>query len=200
MKILVISDNVSRSIYNPEAKEKFPAIDCIISCGDLPKDYLEFVVTTFNIPCFFVPGNHDESFRKAPPPGWTNLDGQIVKFKSLRLMGLGGSKYYNGRSPFQYTEKQMLWRYFKLFPKLWWHRNQVDIFVTHSPAFELGDLDDRAHTGYKVFLNILDKIQPRVFLHGHVHLNYSNNLPRIQKYRNTEVINGYEHYLLELED
>ncbi|MBF0280491.1 MAG: metallophosphoesterase [SAR324 cluster bacterium] len=148
-----------------------------------------FVVSSLNIPCFCVPGNHDKAFENSPPPGWQSLDGEIILYRNLTLMGLGGSMFYNGKSPYQYSEWAMRKRYWKLLPKLLWFRNRIGIFVSHAPAFELGDLENQAHRGYKTFRTILDRTKPRYFLH--VHLSYGV-IPRKQRYNNTEVTNGYE--------
>lgn len=59
MKILCVSDYVDPMIYNPNAKEIFPDIDLILCAGDLPMDYVDFIVTVFNKPTYFVFGNHN---------------------------------------------------------------------------------------------------------------------------------------------
>ncbi|MBN1298348.1 MAG: metallophosphoesterase [Actinobacteria bacterium] len=59
MKILIISDKVVEHIYSPTIEERFKDIDFIISCGDLPCYYLEFIVSMLTKPLFYVMGNHD---------------------------------------------------------------------------------------------------------------------------------------------
>ena len=46
-------------IYNQNAKELFPDIDMILCAGDLPMDYIDFIVSIFNLPTYFVFGNHN---------------------------------------------------------------------------------------------------------------------------------------------
>ena len=60
MKLLAISDQISPVIYGHLEDASFRQIDLVISCGDLPLDYLEYIVSMLNVPCYFVPGNHDE--------------------------------------------------------------------------------------------------------------------------------------------
>jgi Icc-related predicted phosphoesterase len=59
MKILCVSDYVDPLIYTQNVKEAFPDIDLILCAGDLPMDYVDFIVTVFNKPTYFVFGNHD---------------------------------------------------------------------------------------------------------------------------------------------
>lgn len=59
MKILCVSDFVDPLIYNQNVKQSFPDIDMILCAGDLPMDYVDFIVTVFNKPTYFVFGNHD---------------------------------------------------------------------------------------------------------------------------------------------
>ena len=59
MKILCVSDYVDPLIYNQQVKKIFPDIDGILCAGDLPMDYVDFIVTVFNKPTYFVFGNHN---------------------------------------------------------------------------------------------------------------------------------------------
>ena len=59
MKILCLSDYVDPLIYNQNIKETFSDIDLIICAGDLPLDYIDFVVTMLNKPTYFIFGNHN---------------------------------------------------------------------------------------------------------------------------------------------
>ena len=59
MKILCVSDYVDPLIYNQNVKEVFSDIDLILCAGDLPMDYVDFIVSVFNKPTYFVFGNHD---------------------------------------------------------------------------------------------------------------------------------------------
>jgi len=60
MKILTVSDKVVDCIYSPRLKEKFGDVELVLSCGDLPFYYLEYIVSILNVPLFYVMGNHDK--------------------------------------------------------------------------------------------------------------------------------------------
>ena len=74
----------------------------------------------------------------------------------------------------------------------------VDILVTHAPAFGCNDGQDLPHRGFQCFNQLLDSCKPKIFLHGHVHMNYGSH-PRLCQHGQTQVINAYEKYLFDIE-
>ena len=74
----------------------------------------------------------------------------------------------------------------------------VDLVLTHAPPRGYGDADDLAHRGFEAFFPLLDKYKPRYLIHGHVHMSYGVDLPRIHQYGETTILNGCERYILEL--
>lgn len=194
MKILLVADVESNYIWDFFQPEKFKDIDLIISCGDLKADYLTFLVTMIRAPLFYVPGNHNTKYIAHPPEGCESIDGRLVNYKGIRILGLGGSMKYN-KGEFQYTEKQMERRIKKLQFRLWRNKG-FDILVTHAPAFGLNDGTDLCHTGFKCFNDIIAKYSPKYFFHGHEHLNYGKK-PRIIKTEHTTIVNAFEYYIIE---
>ncbi len=59
MKILCLSDYVDPLIYNQNVRQTFGDVDLILCAGDLPLDYVDFVVTMLNKPTYFIFGNHN---------------------------------------------------------------------------------------------------------------------------------------------
>lgn len=59
MRLLCVSDMIDPLIYNQNAREMFKDIDGILCAGDLPMDYVDFIVSTMNKPTYFVFGNHN---------------------------------------------------------------------------------------------------------------------------------------------
>ena len=62
------------------------------------------------------------------------------------------------------------------------------------------DGTDKAHKGFQVFNDLMDLYQPKWFIHGHMHLNYGANLPRVCTRGGTTVINATERYEFEIPD
>jgi 3',5'-cyclic AMP phosphodiesterase CpdA len=56
-KILAVADEVEETLYGETLGQLQP--DLVVSCGDLPFDYLEYIVTVLSVPLLYVPGNHD---------------------------------------------------------------------------------------------------------------------------------------------
>ena len=59
MKILCVSDQIDPLVYSNSVKERFSDIDCVLCAGDLPLEYIEFIVSSLNVPTYFVFGNHN---------------------------------------------------------------------------------------------------------------------------------------------
>ena len=67
MKILLLADEESKSLWDYFEKEKLEGIDLIISCGDLKAEYLSFLATFTTAPVLYVHGNHDGEYPLRPP-------------------------------------------------------------------------------------------------------------------------------------
>lgn len=191
MKILAISDTESTLIREHFNHEMFKDVDLILAAGDLKADYLSYVVTCLNVPLLYVHGNHDARLVNDPPEGCICIDDKVLTFGGLKIAGIGGCMSYN-EGPFQFTEAQMRRRLIKNTLK---YRKGIDILLTHSPAYKLGDGQDRAHIGFKCFVDLLDKHAPKLMVHGHQHLNYGNPT-RERQYKQTRIINAYEHIII----
>lgn len=197
MRILTIADEPSRYYYDFFKRGILDEFDLIVACGDLPKKYLEFLVTMAHCPLIYVNGNHDESYVKDPPGGCICIDDDIYEYNGIRFLGLGGSYKYRDRMTYMYTEREMKRRIRKLHFKLWKHKG-FDVLVTHAPAYSFGE-DHIAHRGFKCFEDLMKKYKPQYMLHGHIHLNYGANIPRIYSFEDTTIINAYEYYKFDLE-
>ena len=196
MKLLLISDLECQALWDYYVPGRLDGYDAILSCGDLHAQYLSFLVTMGRAPVYYVHGNHDQTYDRHPPEGCECIEDRLVTVNGLRVLGLGGSARYSGGAH-QYTEREMAWRIWKL---RWALRRAggVDIVLTHAPPKGFGDGEDPAHRGFDCFVDLIDRWQPRYFIHGHVHLNYGFHMPRILTRGNTAIINAYERYTLEL--
>lgn len=196
MKLLLISDIESPLLWDHFVPGRLDDVDLILSCGDLKPEYLSFLVTMSHARLLYVPGNHDGIYETQPPEGCECVDGRLLTVEGLRILGLGGSAWYNG-GPHQYTEGQMRRRIRKKAPALWLGSG-VDIVLAHAPIRGLGDQDDPAHRGFDCFRGLVERWHPRYFVHGHVHLNYGYKIPRRSRLGDTEIINAYGYQFLEL--
>lgn len=201
VKILCVSDIIVSQLENAaNLRRRYNDIDLVLSCGDLPAVYLEFITSVLNAPLLYVRGNHDQGYDERPPGG-ENLHNRLVKFAGLSFVGLEGSVRYN-RSDIQYTDGEMHTLVMRMAPRLgyrrWRHGHGVDVFVTHSPPFGIHDANDLPHTGFKAFLNFLDWYRPRYMVHGHVH-TYDRRVTTVTDYHETRIMNINPFTILEIE-
>jgi len=187
--------------------------DLVLSCGDLPFDYLEYLVSRMDVPLLYVPGNHDESLEPRDmswmplraelpipgPQGCDNIDGRVVEVHGLRIAGLGGSLRYK-EGPNQYSQGQMGRRALKLELRLRLKRvragRKLDILVTHAPPFGLAEAKDGAHVGFVALLRLVQNFQPLLHVHGHIH-PYGQVMPE-RMLKSTRVINVVPSRLIDL--
>ena len=199
MKILAISDVASKALWCSQCRERLEGVELILSCGDLPRAYLEFLTNFTAAPILYVHGNHDKEYAQQEPGGCICVDDGVYIWHGLRVVGLGGSLRYNRESPYQYTEGAMRRRIAKLRPKIR-RMGGVDVLLTHAPARGLNDGADLPHRGFECFNTFLDEWQPQWFIHGHIHLSYDCKLPRVCQRGETTVINATERYTFETPD
>ena len=211
VNILSVSDKIVPFIYSPRIREKFEHIDLVIACGDLPYYYQEYIISTLNVPLFFVRGNHDpeieysEASTRTYPSGGIDLHGRMYCHEGLLLAGIEGSIRYKNEGIFQYTQGEMWTHVMKLVPSLLLNhlRNgrYLDIFVTHAPPWGIHDKPDLTHQGIKAFRWLIEVFKPKYHLHGHIHV-YRSDATTMTQFGSTKVTNtyGYRETCLELED
>lgn len=211
MKILTVSDRVEEVIHSAAIKRLFGDVDLVLSCGDLPYYYLEFITTMLGGPLFYVIGNHGNAVKHLYNPrqqweypgGCENIDGRVVQYKGLLIAGLEGSMRYNNNPYFQYTEREMAWKVWGLAPSLMLnkllYKRYLDILITHAPPQGIHDRSDLCHSGFRAFVTFMDRFRPRYLIHGHVHV-YSPDDTVETIYRSTRVINAYGYRTLEIDE
>jgi Icc-related predicted phosphoesterase len=211
-RILAIADEVDEGLYGDELNRL--RADIVLGCGDLPFDYLEYIVSRLNVPLLYVPGNHDPDLRpfddtwspmraESPtkgPQGCVNIDGRVVEEAGLRIAGLGGSMRYKP-GPNQYTETQMRWRAWRIEMLAHLRRGRggrrIDVLLTHAPPEGFsGKEGDLAHRGFAAFNRLIKNLQPRLQVHGHIH---PYGVPQqVRKQGGTLIINAVPHRWIEI--
>lgn len=198
LKALVVSDHESEYIWDYFDANVFKDVDIILSCGDLKPEYLSFLVTMIPAPLLYVRGNHDVRYKTRPPEGCIDLEKKPYVFRGVRFVGFGGCKSMNPAEN-QYTEQEMARRVSPVARRLALQKKRIDVLVTHAPAEGLGDGQDNFHSGFAVFLRLIDRFSPRYHLHGHQHLTYNIGQKRTMRYRDTTIVNGYNYCILDME-
>lgn len=200
MKILSISDTLIPSIYSNHIRNKFSDIDCVIACGDLPYYYQEFIISSLDIPLFFVRGNHDPIVEYSShgectyPHGGIDLHCRVSRSHGFLVAGVQGSIRYSSSSKYQYSQFQMWQHVVRLFPGLLWNRifhgRSLDVFVSHAPPWGIHDGPDLPHIGIKAFRWLINVFKPQYHFHGHIHV-YKPNMITETQVGMTMVINSF---------
>jgi len=199
VRILAITDEVDERLYGPGIRARCGTVDLVLSCGDLPGYYLDYVASMLQAPLYGVHGNHDASLASSDaadrPQGWgmDELHTRVVREQGLLIGGFDGSLLYN-RGPYQYSEEGMRLQVARMVPRLLANRlrygRYLDILVTHAPPRDIHDLPDLCHRGFNVFRWFLRTFRPQYHLHGHIHV-YDNRTVTKTGFCDTVVLNTY---------
>jgi len=200
MNILAVSDIELGFIYTVQIAQRFKDVDLMISCGDLPNYYLEFMVSMLDKPLYYVRGNHASKIEytsageRKSPWGALDLHRKVLKSREGILMaGIEGSLRYN-YGPHQYSQAEMWMMAFELVPGLLYNRIRhgrfLDFLVTHAPPWKIHDMDDRPHMGIKAFRWLSRVFKPAYHLHGHIHI-YRNDATTRTQFGQTTIVNCY---------
>jgi len=220
MKILCIADHVDPLVYSPALKQRFKDVELVLSAGDLPLTYYDFIMSILNKPLLFVFGNHNlkgiERYRgcgdavghfppgrreeEAPAGGAVHMNCRVRREKAVLVAGLGGSMWYNGGEN-QYTDFQVWVRLLAMAPALLINKlrygRYLDVLLTHAPPQGIHEGQDRCHRGFRAFLWFMRVFKPQYLVHGHIHL-YTQDTDRSSRYLQTTVVNAYDHALIEV--
>jgi len=190
VRVLVIADEEAPNLHVQALRNLAP--DLVLSAGDLPWHYLEYVSSSVNVPVVFVPGNHDPAVVRARmgrngtytsagipvdgprPHGATNADRQVIEAAGLRIAGLGGCVRYKPGAN-QYTQREYVGRARRLLRRTK-RAGPIDVLLTHAPPLGVGDGEDKPHVGIEALHTVLERLEPTWHLHGHIH-PYGQRMP-----------------------
>lgn len=193
VRILAVSDEVDGRLYSSGIASRAGQVDLVLSCGDLPPYYLDYIASMVSAPVYGVHGNHDAEFATADGWGMSELHGRVVEEQGLLIGGFDGSLRYKQGS-YQYTQGGMRAQVVQMLPTLLANRlrygRYLDILVTHAPPRHIHDQPDLCHQGFDVFRWFLRTFRPRYHLHGHIHIYDARTITRTV-FHQTEVLNIY---------
>ncbi len=207
VKILAVCDEVDSRLYgqNGTLKARY-APDVLVSCGDLPSYYLDYLVSKLNVPLYAVHGNHDPAPPLEGSEGFARCGAQWLGGHGIRtpqgilIAGFDGSLRYNAGA-YQSTQREMRAAVQSLVPWLMMNRLRygrfLDILITHAPPRGIHDEPDRCHTGFTAFNWLIRNFKPRYHLHGHIHL-YDRRAETMTQVGPTQVINVFPFREIEL--
>ena len=214
--MLAVSDEVDHALYADVGAARDARL--IVACGDLPFDYLGYLINALDVPLVFVPGNHDPDVsgyrtsragltlkaglpaRPPWPDGAVSAERAVVDAVGLRVAGLGGCLRYSD-GPNQYTQRQQARRARSLSRCARWRAARdghgVDVLLAHAPPRGVGDREDRPHQGFEALNWLTGRLQPSLLLHGHIHPDETPD--GVHRLGRTVVRNVVGRHLLDIE-
>jgi Icc-related predicted phosphoesterase len=210
LKILAVCDEVDMRLYGNghgvSSLLKASSPDLVLSCGDLPAYYLDYLASHLNVPMYAVHGNHDTAPPLEGSEGFSRCGAHWIGGRGIRtpsgllLAGFDGSLRYNGGA-YQSSQTEMQAAVRGLVPWLMLNRlrygRYLDVLVTHAPPRGIHDEPDRCHTGFDAYNWLIHRFKPRYHLHGHIHL-FDRRKATVTRVGSTEVVNVYPFRELEL--
>ncbi|MCL2390590.1 MAG: metallophosphoesterase [Endomicrobia bacterium] len=215
MRILCVSDDEDVYLKHiiETSQDKLGKIDCIFSCGDLTKKYLEYITDGVNKNLYYVVGNHfvsqfyqDGGKESDFGLGGTDMHGRFEVVGNYIVVGFGGSKRYNpGKFQFEENEMEKIVRKTttavkrrRFFDLMASNKTKDIIVITHAPVAGVHDKPDRCHSGFECFRNFISEMKPLLWLHGHIH----ENRKKIQQtvLHNTLIVNAVPSKIIEIND
>ena len=162
MTFLVIADD--DSFIKSQTGER---ADVLISCGDMLDQVI--MQTAQAAQCshiFAVKGNHDGA--GSFPAPILNLHLRTENYGGLLFGGFQGSWKYKPRGHFLYDQGEVE-SLLAAFPP-------VDVFVAHNSPRHVHDREDEVHLGFEAFAGYIRRVRPRLFFHGHQHINQETRI------------------------
>lgn len=181
MEIVIMSDNHSN--WNVDV----PDGDIFIHAGDYSytgsqKSLKKFNDFLGNLPHkhkLYIPGNHEKGFEKEynlyteTITNGININGQTLELDGLRFFGCSYTPTF-GQWAFMHDDDQRK-RYWEVLSP-----DSVDVLITHGPAFGLLDQaipNVSEHLGCIHLRNYVERVKPKVFVHGHIHGSGGSVIP-----------------------
>ena len=106
-------------------------------------------------------GNHDSSADFSS--GIRDLHLDTIKIGDIKFGGFAGAWRYKPVGNFLFDQSEVNF-FLPKFPP-------VDVFIAHNSPRGIHDREDDVHWGFEGFVHYIDRIQPKLFLHGHQHLS-----------------------------
>lgn len=167
MKILLFGDLHLDLDCLKEVEIKANDAEIILSVGDFSifgeglREVLK-IINSFEKPTYIIHGNHESSAEiKQAIKGLKNIKyihRKIVKYEDIKIGGYGGDGF--SLEDFEFE------KFFK--------NKNPDIIITHGPPArtKLDSLHEE-HVGNESYRTIIEKNQPKLYVCGHIHENFS---------------------------
>jgi len=194
MKITLISDT-----HGKHDQLVLPETDLLIHAGDLSSrgtlpEIQQFLDWFAALPIkhkVFIGGNHDfllersaTLFKSMLTEDYIYLENSEVVIEGIKIWGSPITPWFFDWA-FNRQRGEEIAKYWDMIPA------DTDIIVTHGPPLNYGDLTtrDQQNVGCADLLKVVNKIQPRYHVFGHIHEAYGINETPKTTFVNASVLN-----------
>jgi hypothetical protein len=173
IRLLAASDEADPALDHATNRERLGSLDLIIGCGDLAPERLAFLADAFRgTPLVYVRGNHDRGGPWAAPEQ-VPLPARGIDRRSLRGVSLVALPWPGAPEGRAIRDERAAW--WQSLRTLGLHllvpRPQPWLVFSHVPPRGAGDTpEDPYHAGFKAYRTVLERLRPRLWLHGHTAL------------------------------
>jgi len=185
MKLLAIADRNPNIDIIKTVQEQ--SIDMIVTLGDLERHDLLQLAQITHIPKLGVYGNHC-SGNYMEELGIINMHRKIFIHQGFRFGGLQGCVRYKENPQAIMSTQAETWQMMQGYPP-------VDIFLTHCPPRGINDEEEIAHQGFDALRDYVEKIHPKMLLHGHT---YPTEETVIKEFAGTEIVYVHRSKIVEI--
>jgi Icc-related predicted phosphoesterase len=156
MRVLVLADQPPHVPLPALLETHRP--DVVVTLGDLEPELLD-PIGRYDVPVLGVYGNHDDG-RYLEAANAVDLHLATAAVGGVTFAGFEGCVRYRAGAPLQYTQKEAT--------KLALRLPAAEVLISHSPPRGVHEEpDDRAHEGFDALRDYVERVRPRLHLHGH---------------------------------
>ena len=194
IRIVCISDT-----HGQHTKLRVPDGDILIHAGDFmafgdtPKEIVDFNQWLDKQPHRYkvvIAGNHDLMFERHPRAARELLSNAIylensgTELDGLKIWGSPVQPEFNNWA-FNVARGAAIRRFWKMIPE------DTDVLMTHGPPFGVLDKShpSTAHLGCEQLAKIVEQINPRLHVFGHIHGSYGQSTANGTRFVNASVVN-----------
>ena len=158
MRLLAVADQEPHIPLERLVRHHRP--DVVALLGDLEPEWVDHLGRFADLPVLGVYGNHDDG-RYLEARNTTDLHLTTAEVGDLTFTGFQGCVRYKRGAPLQYTQQEAK-RLARRLPA-------ADVLLSHAPPRGVHEepYEDRAHEGFEALLTYVERVQPRLALHGH---------------------------------
>jgi Icc-related predicted phosphoesterase len=183
MRLLILADEESWLPLAALVESHAP--DAVITLGDLEPDVLD-PLGRFDLPVLGVYGNHDDG-HYLDAANATNLHLRSATLGAVTFAGFEGCVRYTPGADLQYTQREAS-RLARGIPA-------ADVLISHAPPRGVHEEpDDRAHEGFDGLRDYVERVGPRLHLHGHTPAPPR----RAQRLGDTRVVHVVGHAIIDI--